>query len=85
MLLEGIAAACLLIASKFKETKPPRLSELLQCVKLSETPHLVLNVERVIFRDVLQWRMSILYPFKALEMIIGYWNSTDIYGSSSPA
>ena len=75
MLLEGIAAVCLLIASKFEEKKPPRLSDLLKCVKLSETPQLALDIERAILRDVLQWRMSILSSHQALEMIIGYWNT----------
>ncbi len=84
MLIEVIAVVSLLIASKFEETKPPRLSDLLKCVNLQETPQVALDIERVIYRDILQWRLSILTPYRAMEMIIGYWDLIIFNETSSP-
>jgi hypothetical protein len=55
MLLEGIAAVCFLIAAKFEETKPPRLGDLLKCVKLADQIDVALRIENVILREVLHW------------------------------
>jgi len=43
--LEGIAAACVLIASKFEEVKPMRLNDILKCIKQSDNPKLVISIE----------------------------------------
>jgi hypothetical protein len=74
-LLEGIAAICLFIAAKFDETKPPRLSDLLKCVKLAEHTPVALRLENIILREVLQWKLSIATPLSCLENLIAVWNS----------
>ena len=65
---------CLLIAAKFEETKPPKMSDLLKCVKLSDQPHLALQLETIILREVLHWKLSIATPLTCLESLIAQWN-----------
>ena len=65
---------CLLIAAKFEETKPPKMSDLLKCVKLSDKPHLALQLETIILREVLHWKLSIATPLTCLESLIAQWN-----------
>jgi hypothetical protein len=73
-LLEGIAAICLFIAAKFDETKPPRLSDLLKCVKLAEHTPIALRLENIILREVLHWKLSLATPLSCLENLIAIWN-----------
>ena len=65
---------CLLIAAKFEETKPPKMSDLLKCVKLSDQPHLALQLETIILREVLHWKLSLATPLTCLESLIAQWN-----------
>jgi hypothetical protein len=64
----------LLIAAKFEETKPPKMSDLLKCVKLSDQPHLALQLETIILREVLHWKLSLATPLTCLESLIAQWN-----------
>jgi hypothetical protein len=74
-LLEGIAAICLFIAAKFNETKPPRLNDLLKCVKLAEHTPVALRLENIILREVLHWKLSLATPLTCLENLIAVWNN----------
>jgi hypothetical protein len=79
-LLEGIAAISLFIAAKFNETKPPRLNDLLKCVKLAEHAPVALRLENIILREVLHWKLSLATPLSCLENLIAVWNSISSNG-----
>ena len=79
-LLEGIAAVCIFIAAKFDETKPPRLSDLLKCVRLADHAPVALRLENIILREVLHWELSIATPLSCLENLIAEWNSISSNG-----
>lgn len=75
---------CLLIAAKFEETKPPKMRDLLKCVKLSDQPHLALQLETIILREVLHWKLSIATPLTCLESLIAQWNFLN-FGDEPPS
>jgi tellurite resistance protein len=74
--LEGMAVACLFLACKAEEVKPPSLQRMLMCIRTNSAQQLI-ELERQVMQLV-SFRIINTTAFEVLNHIIYQWRNIQI-------